>query len=253
MVCKINHFRARLHSDDRLIGMWCSLSSPTAVELLSTIAYDWFLLDMEHAPNELPDIVSQLRVLDSSGVAPVVRPPCNDRVLIKRLLDAGAKNLLFPNVQSVEEAEEIVRSTRYAPQGVRGVSVSGRAAWYGARAGYLQEAGDEISIGIQIETLAAFECIEPIAALPEVDMVFFGPADLSADMGLLGQTDHADVRAKIQEGISRVRACGKMAGVLAPHVDAAKFYEAAGARFIGIGSDLGCLRSHAQKLLNDMG
>ncbi len=253
MVCKINQLRARMHANEQLTGLWCSMTSTTAVEALSTLAYDWFLLDMEHAPNELPDIVSQLRVLDSSSVAPVVRPPCNDRVLIKRMLDAGVKNFLFPYVQSLEEALEIVRATRYPPAGVRGVSVSGRAAWHGARPNYLKEAGDEISIGIQIETLQAFEAIDSIAALPEVDMIFFGPADLSADMGMLGQTGHVDVRARIQRGIAQVMACGKMAGVLAPNMDAAKFYEAAGARFIGIGSDLGCMRTHAQKLLDAMG
>lgn len=252
MVCKINELHTRMHADERLTGLWCSMTSATAVEALSTLAYDWFLLDMEHAPNELPDIVSQLRVLDSSAVAPMVRPPANDRVLIKRMLDAGVKNFLFPYVQSVEEAREIVSATRYPPAGVRGVSVAGRAAWYGARAGYLQAAGDEIAIGIQIETCQAFEAIAGIAALPEVDMIFFGPADLSADMGLLGQTDHPDVRARIQAGIAQVRSHGKMAGVLAPSIDAARFYESAGARFIGIGSDLGCMRTHAQKLLDAM-
>jgi len=253
MVCKISDLRARMHANQRLIGLWCSLTSATAVEALSTIPYDWFLLDMEHSPNELGDIIDQLRVLDSSSVAPVVRPPCNDRVLIKRMLDAGVKNFLFPYVQSVEEAREIVRATRYPPAGVRGVSVAGRAAWHGARPNYLQEAGDEIAIGIQIETLEAFGAIAGIAALPEVDMLFFGPADLSADMGLLGQADHPDVRAQITRGIAQVTALGKMAGVLAPNLDSARAYAEAGAQFIGIGSDLGSLRTQAQNLLNAAG
>ena len=209
MVCKINELRARMHANEKLTGLWCSMTSTTAVEALSTINFDWFLLDMEHAPNELPDIVSQLRVLDSSTVSPVVRPPCNDRVLIKRMLDAGVKNFLFPYVQSLDEALEIVRATRYPPAGVRGVSVSGRAAWYGARSGYLKDAGDEISIGIQIETMHAFKAISDIAALPEVDMIFFGPADLSADMGLLGQVDNTEVREQIKRGIELVNASEK--------------------------------------------
>jgi len=250
MSCKTNILKSRIARHDRLIGLWCSLTSASAVEALSTVAYDWFLLDMEHAPNELGDIVSQLRVLDSVEMVGVVRPPSSDRVMIKRLLDAGAKNFLFPYVQSVEEAREIVRSTRYAPDGVRGVSTAGRAALYGARKNYLQEAADEIAIGIQIETLEAFEAIPGIAALPEVDILFFGPADLSADMGLLGQGEHPAVQAKIIDGIRLVRAQDKMAGVLAPDPVIAKHYAQAGANFVAVGSDLACLRVQAQALLD---
>lgn len=250
MSCKNNLLKSRIARHDRLIGLWCSLASANAVEALSTVAYDWFLLDMEHSPNELNDIISQLRVLDSVETVGVVRPPSNDRVMIKRLLDAGVKSFLFPYVQSVEEAREIVRSTRYAPEGIRGVSISGRAALYGARKNYLMEAANEIVIAIQIETLEAFEAIPDIAALPEVDILFFGPADLSADMGLLGQGEHPEVQGKIIEGIRLIREKGKMAGVLAPNPVVAKAYVQAGAHFVAVGSDLACLRTHAQALLD---
>lgn len=250
MSCKKNLLKERIAHNDSLIGLWCSLTSATAVESLSTLGYDWFLLDMEHAPNDLDDIVSQLRVLDSSAVSAVVRPPSNDRVMIKRLLDAGAKNLLFPYVQSVQEAREIVRSTRYAPQGVRGVSVAGRAALYGADGQYLQNASAEISIALQIETLEAFAAIAEMVLLPEVDVLFFGPSDLSADMGLLGQGEHPDVQARIIQGIELVVAHGKMAGVLAPNPQTARKYMQAGARYVAVGSDIGCMRAQAQALLD---
>ncbi len=249
MPCKKNSLKSRISAQDYLVGLWCSLTSATAVECLSTLAYDWFLLDMEHAPNELGDIVNQLRVLDSSQVSAVVRPPGNDRVVIKRLLDAGAKNFLFPYVQSVQEAREIIRSTRYAPEGVRGVSMAGRAALYGADKNYLQEASAEISIALQIETLEAFAAIPEILKLPEIDILFFGPSDLSADMDLLGQGEHAQVQARIIEGIQLIVAAGKMAGVLAPNLDVARKYWQAGARFIAVGSDIGCLRAQAQSVL----
>lgn len=249
MPSKPNVLKERITAGDKLIGLWCSLTSATAVEVLSTLEYDWLLLDMEHAPNDLAEIVAQLRVLDSSNISAVVRPPSSDRVMIKRLLDLGAKNLLFPNVQSADEAREIVRSTRYAPEGVRGVSLSGRASLYGVQDRYLQDAADEISIGVQIETLAAFNAMPEIAALPEVDVLFFGPADLSADMGLLGQGEHPDVQAQIIQGIQLITARNKMAGVLAPNLDVARTYAQAGAKFIAIGSDIACLRARAQALL----
>jgi len=249
MPCKPNTLKQRIDRRECLVGLWCSLTSATAVEALAGLDYDWFLLDMEHAPNGLDTVIDQLRVLDSSAVSGFVRPPGNDRVTIKRLLDAGAKNLLFPYVQNVEEAREIVRATRYAPQGVRGVSTAGRAALYGAYPDYLGQAAKEIAIGLQIETREALRAIPEFAALPEVDILFFGPADLSADMGLLGQAEHPEVRARIEAGIRQVVEAGKMAGVLAPNPAVAQGYYEAGARFIAIGSDLQCLRGQAAALL----
>lgn len=249
MPCKINKFKERISCGDRLIGLWCSLTSATAVEVLTTVNYDWFLLDMEHSPNDLSTIIDQLRVLDASAITGFVRPPSHDRITIKRLLDAGTKNFLFPYVEDVEQAKQIVKSTRYPPEGVRGVSTAGRAAWYGQYPDYLGKASDELVIALQIETSNALRCVPEIANLPEVDILFFGPADLSADMGLLGQPEHEEVRARITTGIKQVVSAGKMAGVLAPNLKVAKEYYDAGARFIAVGSDIQCMRSTAEAIL----
>lgn len=252
MVCKANDFVNKVATKKLTTGLWCSLASATAVEVLSSVPYDWFLLDMEHAPTSLNKIIDQLRVLDASAISAIVRPPCCDTVFIKRLLDAGAKNLLFPNVQTIEQAREIIRATRYPPEGVRGVSMSGRAALYGAKSGYVSEAASELVIIMQMETMQALQLLPEFARLPEVAVLFFGPADLSADMGLLGQPDHPDVRNTITKAIKTVVAHGKIAGILAPNMDAANAYIAAGARFVAIGNDLSCLRVHAQALLDQV-
>lgn len=248
MPCKINEFKTRVTSDDRLIGLWCSLTSATAVEVLANVGYDWFLLDMEHAPNDLNEIVDQLRVLDSSSSVGFVRPPGNDKVTIKRLLDAGVKNFLFPYVENVSQAQEIIRATRYAPEGVRGVSTAGRAAWYGQFPEYLKKAAEEIVIAMQIETVDALENLAEFLSLPAIDIVFFGPADLSADMGLLGQPEHPETRARIIAGIKQTIASGKMAGVLAPNLNVAREYYDAGARFIAVGSDIQCMLGAAKHI-----
>lgn len=249
MPCKFNTLKARVDQNERLIGLWCSLTSATAVELLSTTHYDWFLLDMEHAPNSLESIVEQLRVLDSSSIAAFVRPAGTDRVTIKRLLDAGVKNLLLPYVETAEQAREIIRSTRYAPEGVRGVSTAGRAAWHGQKPGYLASAEQELVLAMQIETRGALHALPDLLSLPQIDLLFFGPADLSADMGLLGQAEHPRVQEAILDGIRQVRAAGKMAGVLAPNLQLARQYYQAGARLIAVGSDLQSLYAAATNLL----
>lgn len=251
MICKFNSIKEKITSGQLLRGLWCSLASENAVEVISTIGYDWLLLDMEHSPNELNSIIGQLRILDGSDTHGFVRPPDDDKIMIKRLLDAGVKNLLFPQVQNLSQAQEIVRATRFPPEGIRGVSTAGRAAWYGAKKNYLLSAKEELIIAIQIETTVALEAVEEIAKCPGIDIIFFGPADLSADMGFLGQLSHSLVVEAISNNIRKVVLNGKMAGVLAPDLMVAKRYYDAGARFLAIGSDIQSMRSKAEEILSD--
>src|SRR5687767_6522471 len=98
-----NEFKKALRAGRPLIGLWSSLCSNLAIEAIARSGFDWTLIDTEHAPNELPIVVTQLQALQGSSTAPVVRPAWNDMVLIKRLLDAGAHNLLIPYVQTADE------------------------------------------------------------------------------------------------------------------------------------------------------
>src|SRR5436190_18251703 len=133
-----NRFRRDLIARKRLIGCWASLGSPITTEVLGVAGFDWILLDAEHAPNDVLTLVPQLMALKDSTSAAVVRPPWNDPVIIKRLLDAGFYNFLIPFVESAEEARRAVAATRYPPAGIRGVSVSQRSNKYGTVPNYFQ-------------------------------------------------------------------------------------------------------------------
>src|SRR5213592_1000706 len=115
----INLFKQAIREGRPQVGLWSSLCSNLAAEVIAGAGFDWILIDTEHAPNELPMVLSQLQALAGGTAAPVVRPAWNDLVLIKRLLDLGAQNLLVPYVQTVEEALAAVVAVRYPPQGVR--------------------------------------------------------------------------------------------------------------------------------------
>src|SRR5213592_1703923 len=127
--------------------------------------------------------------------AAVVRPAWNDLVLIKRLLDVGAQNLLVPYVQTVEEARAAVAATRYPPQGIRGVAVTHRANQYGRVKDYFQRANDGICVLLQIETQLGLKNLDAISAVDGVDGLFIGPSDLAAALGRLGENGHPEVRA----------------------------------------------------------
>src|ERR1700759_3787833 len=121
-----NTFRRDILAGKRLIGCWSSLANPITTEILGLAGFDWLLLDAEHAPNDVLTLIPQLMSLKDSASAPVVRPPANDSVFIKRLLDSGFSNFLVPFIESADDAARAVAATRYPPQGIRGVSVSHR-------------------------------------------------------------------------------------------------------------------------------
>ncbi|VEA71876.1 5-keto-4-deoxy-D-glucarate aldolase [Serratia rubidaea] len=158
------------------------------------------MLDGEHAPNDITTFVPQLMALKGSSSAAVVRPPCNEPVIIKRLLDIGFFNFLIPFVESEEQALQAVASTRYPPAGIRGVSVSHRSNGYGTVSDYFSTVNDHISVLVQIESQAGIDHLDAIAAVDGVDGIFVGPGDLSAALGYLGQPNHPRYRRR--SGIS---------------------------------------------------
>ena len=243
-----NGFRRRLLAGETLIGSWCALASPISTEILGLAGFDWLVLDGEHAPNDITTFVPQLMALKGSHSAPVVRPPCNEPVIIKRLLDIGFNNLLVPFVETEEEARRAVASTRYPPAGIRGVSVSHRSNMYGTLPDYNQSINDNITVLVQIETRQAVDHIDAIAAVDGVDGIFVGPGDLSAALGYLGQPAHPEVLNVIKHIFDRARAAGKPAGILAPVEADARRYLEWGATFVAVGSDVGMFRNASQAL-----
>lgn len=243
-----NRFRQDLVARKRLIGCWCSLANPVTTEVLGLAGFDWLLIDAEHAPNEVTTLIPQLLALKDSPSAPVVRPPWNDAVIIKRLLDAGFYNFLIPFVESADEARRAVAATRYPPAGIRGVSVSQRHNRFGTIPDYLAKVNDNIAVMVQIESAPGLAAADAIAAVDGVDGVFVGPSDLAAALGHLGDAAHPDVQTAIREIFERTKARGKACGILAPVEADARRYLDWGADFVAVGSDLGLFRTATQAL-----
>ena len=209
-----NSFKHAIAAGRQQIGLWCSLASNYAVEVVAGSGYDWLLLDTEHAPNEIPMVLSQLQAAMENNVHPIVRPAWNDMVLIKRFLDMGVQTLLLPVVNTAEEARAAVAGTRYPPRGVRGFSGSSRSSRFGRIKDYHTRCEDEICVLVQVEIVEGLRNIEAIASVEGIDGVFIGPGDLSAALGHLGNPKHPEVLAAIEDAIRRIQACGKAAGIL---------------------------------------
>ncbi|MBK9245148.1 MAG: HpcH/HpaI aldolase/citrate lyase family protein [Burkholderiales bacterium] len=243
-----NPFKRALRAGRPQIGLWSSLASHISVEVVAGAGFDWLLLDMEHAPNELPMVLAQLQAARGGTAQPIVRPPWNDMVVIKRLLDVGVQSLLIPYVQNAEEARDAVAFTRYPPHGVRGFATGPRANDYGRIADYVQTYADELCVLVQVETRAGLDNLEAIAAVEGVDGVFIGPADLAAALGHAGELKHPQVQAAIENAIGRLVAVGKPPGILIGDEQLARRYLELGSLFVAVGSDLALLARGADAL-----
>jgi len=236
----------RAHGARSPIGTWVSSASAIVAEAVGSAGFDWGVLDMEHAPVDLMELVHMLQAVGNTKMVPVVRVPWNDAVTVKRVLDAGAQTLLFPMVQNADEARRAVAATRYPPEGVRGMAGMGRASRFGTARDYLRTANQSIGVVVQLESPAAVARLEEIAAVPGVDALFVGPADLSGTMGHVGELMHPDVMNLMTDAAERAEAVGIPIGTVGATPEEVTRYRAAGYDFVAVSSDLGLLMRGAQ-------
>ncbi len=203
-----NRLRETWKRQNRLIGTWLFQPCPDHAEIFSQAGFDCLMIDHEHGPNSPANLTEHLRA--AADMPCLVRISENSDTEIKKVLDAGASGIMVPMVNTAADAREAVAASLYPPQGRRGCAAGIiRASRFGqAREAYLREAENVVVI-CQIETRQAVDNIKEIAAVDGVDMLFIGPSDLGADMGLIGQADHPDLQAMIERAERAILASGK--------------------------------------------
>lgn len=246
-----NTFKENLSKGNLQLGMWLGLANAYTAELLACTGYDFLLIDGEHAPNDVRSVLPQLQAISPYSSAPVVRPNYNDPVLLKMYLDIGAQSFLIPMIQNKEQAIAAVHATRYPPQGIRGVGAAlARASRWNNVEDYLHKANQEICVLVQVESQEAVDNLDEILSVDGVDGVFIGPADLSADMGYMGNPNHEAVVKTIEECIKKIKAAHKAPGILMANEQMAKHYISLGALFVAVGVDTTLLSTSAKALLS---
>jgi len=250
----LNSFKAGLVAGQKQIGFWLALGDPLSAEICATAGFDWLLIDAEHGPNDLRSLLSQIQAVAAYSSPLVVRGPALDPVFAKQTLELGVQSLLTPMVDSPEQAAIAARAMRYPPNGMRGVgSGLARSSRWGAAGDYLRQADEEMCCIVQLETTRSLEQLEAIAAVPGVDALFIGAADLAADMNLLGQPSHPQVTAALDDALARASNIGKPCGFLATEPAAAQRLLAAGAQFVAVGVDSTILARGARSLAREFG
>ncbi|MEM8745444.1 MAG: aldolase/citrate lyase family protein [Actinomycetota bacterium] len=225
------------------LGGWLSVPNPVSAEIVARTGVDYVCIDAQHGAVEYSDAVAMIQAILLGGSRPIVRVPWNEQGIIGKMLDAGAQGVIVPMVNTVADAEAVVRSCRYAPHG-------GARSWGPGLASprvdghYLDWAADHVAVIPMIETTEALRNLEAILAVDGIDAVYVGPADLSLTLGLMPQNN--DGEAPFDEALGRIVAACQAAGVV-PGIHASGALtparRAAGFRMITVSTDSLAMRA----------
>jgi 2-keto-3-deoxy-L-rhamnonate aldolase RhmA len=240
--------RHRLQCGELVVGTMISeVRNPNVAYLLAQSGFDFLIIDNEHgaySDETVSDLVAAAR---GAGVAVVVRIPEIRRETVLKPLDSGAAGLLVPQVNTPEEAAEIVRHAKYPPQGNRGVALRRPHSQYArvSAADYLQQANDETFIAVQAESVEAVGNIDAIAAVDGIDCLFVGPYDLSVSLGIPGQVDHPREVEAIDKVVAACRRHRKVGGILLFDAELLRGWIEKGMRLVSYSSDVTLLADAA--------
>jgi 2-keto-3-deoxy-L-rhamnonate aldolase RhmA len=248
-------FRQRVLAGETLIGAFSDLASPLAAELLGNAGMDWVVLDLEHGAATEADLLALFYAVGTTPMAAIVRPPSAERLRVGRALDLGAAAIMLPQLQSIEQVREAVSFLRYPPVGVRGVALRTRGADMGtlALADIARVVNERIVGIVQIESAGAAAAADEIAALPEVDVLFVGPADLSHALGVPGQFADPGYLDALRTVVAATQRHGKAAGILLYDPAAFEPHFELGFRFVGLGSEGSYVSAGATAMLRAAG
>ena len=221
------------------IGSWITLANTAIVEIMSKAGFDWLAIDMEHSAITLNKTQELVRVVELSGITPLVRIGSNDANLIKRVMDMGAYGVIVPMVNSKNDALKAVDSVKYPPLGSRGVGLA-RAQGYGLDfEGYKKWVNSNSIVVVQIEHIRAIDNLEEILKIKDIDASIIGPYDLSASMGYPGEFERKEVKNVIKEYMRVCKKLNKSAGfhVISPNAGKVNDKIRQGFTFLGFSLD----------------
>ena len=195
------------------LGAWLMIPSAFSAEIIAHAGFDWVCVDMQHGVIDYAQMVTMLQAVSSTDVTPLVRVPWNEPGIIGKSLDAGARGVIIPMVNTRADAERAVQACRYAPVGAR--SYGPLRANYYAGFDYFAHANDDVLCIVMIETRDAVARVDEILSVPGIDAVYVGPADLSVTLGLPPAPDHD--AAAFTDAITRILEACRAHGVVPGH------------------------------------
>jgi len=221
------NLKQKIRSNQLTIGSWISIGHPAIAEIMTKSSFDWLAVDLEHSVITIKEAEELIRIIELSGISPLVRLTENNDSLIKRIMDAGSHGIIVPMIKSLEEARSAINSAYYPPKGNRSFGLA-RAQGYGTTfKSYVDKNQTDTVVVVQIEHIDALRELKEILSLEEVDAFMIGPYDLSGSMGIPGEFDNKEY-LKVVEEINKIgKETGTPNGIHIVEPDPVLFEEAA--------------------------
>lgn len=235
---RTNTTKAKLKAGETVYGCFVRYPEATLIEILGYYGWDYLLLDAEHSTITPRDCENLVRACELQNVTPIVRVTTNQAPIILRFMDTGVQGAQVPMINTRDEAEACVRAVKYHPRGNRGLA-GVRPANFGQTQPfsfkeYTAQANAETMVIAQVETAAAVDALPDILQVPDIDVIFVGPTDLSQSLGLPGEVNHPLVQETFDRISVLVGASDKALGTLVPNLEVARQWQERGARYMMI-------------------
>lgn len=249
-----NKIKDSLQKGNTVYGPFCKIQDPTIVEIAALSNFDFVIIDMEHGPFSIESAQRMIRAAEARGITPVVRVTENNETLILRVLDIGAKCIQVPQICTKEDAQSVVKATKFFPQGERGMCRYVRAAEYTniGPADHFGKANDDVISIIHIEGMEGIENLEEILSVEGIDIIFLGPYDLSQSCGVPGQVHHEKVVGAMKDAVKLARKHGKAVGTFTESIENAKKWKDIGVQYISYAVDVGLIMNTFKDITNQL-
>ena len=243
--------RARVHNREQLLGIFCFTPAPLLVEFIAVSNYDFVIIDLEHSLMDMQTLDHMIVAARSQGLAALVRVPLERSHLVLPILDAGASGIVFPRIQSVEQARRAVQLCRYAPEGDRGLSVHRHLNFKSDElAQRNQRINDSVCVVLMVEDKQGVDNSKALACVEGVDVILEGAADLSASLGVPWQTQHPIVKEELKNIALNVASGQAQFCAIPRTIEDYQAWRQKGIAMFVLGTDRGVIRQALQTNLN---
>ena len=221
MELRVNRAKQKL-ANGEIVTIVSGITHPDDIDAVGPLGFDGIWLEGEHGATDASDLGNLTRACDIWGMTSVARINLNEQGLIYRTLDRGAQAIVVPHVNNAGEARNVVEGGKFTPNGKRGMFTSRQGLGV---SNYFDNANDQSMLIVLIEDIIAWENLDEIIAVDDIDVFFVAPSDFASSMGHMGDIQHPDVQEKINDSISRITAAGRNAGALATNENVARYTE----------------------------
>lgn len=235
--------KQKLANGEAVIGPFYKLNCPSLVEMFGYIGIDFIIIDNEHSNFSHSDIENLIRAADNVNLHTIIRVPTASEEHLVHALDSGATGIQIPSLTTVAQVKEAMPHTKYYPMGERGMNAAQRAANFGFmdKFEFFKASNENTLIVVHVENKEMVAQVEELCQVPELDVLFAGPGDLSQSYGKPMQVNDPEVVAAVEKVIKTAKKYNKYAGVWVGTPEDAEKYIKMGAQFIGFSADVGLI------------